>query len=157
MVSVKYPGISVGLSIFLFFFFMSVVGMLEGMQIAFFASAKIPASERGNSFFGKKTCSLLFDGNGRNFPGFMIGRQLTVVGSFFLVASITNLNIKPGEGNNIFGISDGAQAFLNYGFQGAVITTMSTSSSWTTACGTSPASERPTPTTNWAGPSSTWA
>jgi hypothetical protein len=33
---------------------------LEGMQIAFFAVAKIPASERGDSVFAKKTCELLF-------------------------------------------------------------------------------------------------
>merc|ERR1711935_657356 len=77
----------------LLFFFMSIVGMLEGMQIAFFAVAKLPPSERGTSFFGQKTCDLLFKGNGQNLPGFMIGRQLTVVFSFFLVGAITGLNI----------------------------------------------------------------
>eukprot|EP00804_Cyclotella_cryptica_P024287 CCRYP_012560-RB/>CCRYP_012560-RB protein AED:0.23 eAED:0.23 QI:0/0/0/1/0/0.5/2/0/488 len=111
-------------------FFMSVVGCLEGMQIAFFAVAKIPASERGSGVFGKKTCDLLFSGNGQNLPGFMIGRQLTVVCSFFLVGSFTSLTIVPGEGNNIFGVSDGAQAFLNYGFQGAVMTTILASITW---------------------------
>ena len=138
MVSVKYPGIPNGVSVFLFFFFMAVVGMLEGMQIAFFAVAKLPADERGTSFFGRKTCDLLFKGNGQNLPGFMIGRQLTVVFSFFLVASITGLNITPGEGNNIFGIKDGAQAFLNYGFHGAVITTILASISWQLAASAYP-------------------
>ncbi|KAL3790156.1 hypothetical protein HJC23_009593 [Cyclotella cryptica] len=104
-VSVKYPSISPPLAVVLLFFFMSVVGCLEGMQIAFFAVAKIPAS-------------------------FMIGRQLTVVCSFFLVGSFTSLTIVPGEGNNIFGVSDGAQAFLNYGFQGAVMTTILASITW---------------------------
>ncbi|KAL7501726.1 hypothetical protein ACHAXN_000004, partial [Cyclotella atomus] len=137
-VAVKYPSIKPGLAIFLLFFFMSVVGMLEGMQIAFFAVAKIPASERGNSVFGKKTCDLLFKGNGQNLPGFMIGRQLTVVASFFLVGSFTSLTITPGEGNNIFGVSDGAQAFLNYGFQGAVITTILASISWQLAASAYP-------------------
>jgi hypothetical protein len=130
MVAVKYPGISVGLSIFLFFFFMAVVGMLEAMQIAFFISAKLTKAERETGFFSKKVCSILFDGRGTNFPGFMIGRQLTVVASFFLVASITGLNITPGQGNNIFGISDGAQQFLNFGFHGAVITTIVASITW---------------------------
>jgi len=130
MVAVKYPDISVGLSIFLFFFFMSVVGTLEAMQIAYFCSAKLTWEERAQGIFGKKTNHILFDGNGRNFPGFMIGRQLTVVASFFLVASITGLNITPGEGNNIFGISDGAQQFLNFGLHGAVITTILASISW---------------------------
>jgi len=91
MMAVKYPSIPNGVSVFLFFFFMAIVGMLEGMQIAFFAVAKVPADERGTSFFGQKTCDLLFKGNGQNLPGFMIGRQLTVVFSFFLVASITGL------------------------------------------------------------------
>jgi silicon transporter len=138
MMAVKYPSIPNGVSVFLFFFFMAIVGMLEGMQIAFFAVAKLPANERGTSFFGQKTCELLFKGNGRNLPGFMIGRQLTVVFSFFLVASITGLNITPGEGNNIFGISDGAQAFLNYGFHGAVITTILASITWQLAASAFP-------------------
>jgi len=129
-VSVKYPSISPPLAVVLLFFFMSVVGCLEGMQIAFFAVAKIPASERGSGVFGKKTCDLLFSGNGQNLPGFMIGRQLTVVCSFFLVGSFTSLTIVPGEGNNIFGVSDSAQAFLNYGFQGAVMTTILASITW---------------------------
>merc|ERR1712194_116081 len=129
-VSVKYPSIPNGANVFLFFFFMAIVGMLEGMQIAFFAVAKLPASERGTSFFGQKTCDLLFKGNGQNLPGFMIGRQLTVVFSFFLVGAITGLNIKEGEGNNIFGIQDSAQKFLNFGFHGAVITTILASISW---------------------------
>jgi len=138
MMSVKYPSIPNGVNVFLFFFFMCIVGMLEGMQIAFFAVAKLPANERGTSFFGRKTCELLFKGAGENLPGFMIGRQLTVVFSFFLVASITGLNITPGEGNNIFGISDGAQAFLNYGFHGAVITTILASITWQLAASAFP-------------------
>ena len=130
MVTVKYPSITPALAVFLFFFFMAVVGLLEAMQITFFSMAKLPHDERGSSFFAKKTASILFDGNGQNFSGFMIGRQLTVVASFFLVASITGLNIKPGEGNNIFGIKDGAQTFLNFGFHGAVITTIVASITW---------------------------
>jgi len=138
MMTVKYPSLPNGVNIFLFFFFMAIVGMLEGMQIAFFAVAKLPANERGTSFFGQKTCELLFKGNGQNLPGFMIGRQLTVVCSFFLVASITGLNIEPGQGNNIFGIQDSAQKFLNYGFHGAVITTILASITWQLAASAFP-------------------
>merc|ERR1712127_453063 len=137
-VSVKYPGIPNGLAVVLLFVFMAIVGMLEGMQIAFFAVAKLPASERGTSFFGQKTCDLLFKGNGQNLPGFMIGRQLTVVFSFFLVGSITGLNIPEGQGNNIFGIQDSAQKFLNFGFHGAVITTILASISWQLAASAFP-------------------
>jgi len=140
MVAVKYPSLPNGVNVFLFFFFMAVVGMLEGMQIAFFAVAKLPASERGTSFFGEKTCDLLFKGNGNNLAGFMIGRQLTVVFSFFLVGAITGLNITPGQdpSQNIFGISDSSQAFLNFGFHGAVITTILASISWQLAASAFP-------------------
>ena len=138
MMAVKYPSVSNGASIFLFFFLCSIVGMLEGMQIAFFAVAKLPANERGTSLFGRKTCDLLFKGNGQNLPGFMIGRQLTVVASFFIVASITSMNITPGDGENIFGVSDGAQAFLNLGFHAAVVTTIIASITWQLAASAFP-------------------
>merc|ERR1711966_356930 len=138
MVAVKYPSIPNGVNVFLFFFFMAIVGMLEAMQIAFFAVAKLPASERGTSFFGQKTSELLFKGNGNNLAGFMIGRQLTVVFSFFLVGAITGLNIEPGQGENIFGIQDSAQEFLNFGFHGAVITTILASISWQLAASAFP-------------------
>jgi len=137
-VSVKYPAIPRGVAVVLLFVFMAIVGMLEGMQIAFFAVAKLPATERGTSFFGQKTCDLLFKGNGQNLPGFMIGRQLTVVCSFFLVGSFTSLTITPGQGENIFGVSDAAQSFLNWGFQGAVITTILASISWQLAASAYP-------------------
>ncbi|KAL3790154.1 hypothetical protein HJC23_009591 [Cyclotella cryptica] len=108
----------------------------------------IPASERGSGVFGKKTCDLLFSGNGQNLPGFMIGRQLTVVCSFFLVGSFTSLTIVPGEGNNIFGVSDGAQAFLNYGFQGAVMTTILASITWQYAASAFPIAFMNSPVTH---------
>merc|ERR1712127_94855 len=134
-VSVKYPGIPRSLAVVLLFVFMAIVGMLEGMQIAFFAVAKLPATERGTSFFGKKTCDLLFKGNGENLPGFMIGRQLTVVCSFFMVGSITGLNYENG---NVFGVSDSSQKFLNFGFHGAVITTILASITWQLAASAFP-------------------
>jgi hypothetical protein len=75
-------------------------------------------------FFRQKTCKLILKGNIQNFPGFMILRQLTIVFSFFVVGAITGLNNKEGEGNTIFRIQYSAQKFLNFGFHGAVITTI---------------------------------
>lgn len=124
-----WAGVPPGVSVILFFVLMSVVGMLEGMQIAFFAVAKIPKAERGDSFFAKKTCELLFKGRGHNLPGFMIGRQLSVVTCFFVIARCTTITIPEGE-ENIFGVSDGVQNFFNTGLLGAVITTIVGSISW---------------------------
>jgi len=124
-----WPGVPKAVSVILFFLLMSVVGLLEGMQIAFFAVAKIQESERGESKFAKMTCKLLFKGKGRNLPGFMIGRQLCVVSCFFIIARVTTLNVKEGD-ENVLGVSDGWQAFFNTGLCGAIITTVVASVSW---------------------------
>lgn len=124
-----WDGVPEAVSVILFFLLMSVVGLLEGMQIAFFAVAKIPKSERGDNIFAKKTCELLFKGKGRNLPGFMIGRQLCVVTCFFVVARVTSLEIEDDE-TNVFGVSDSLQNFFNTGLCGAIITTILGSISW---------------------------
>jgi silicon transporter len=124
-----WDGVPEAVSVILFFALMSVVGLLEGMQIAFFAVAKIPKSERGDSIYAMKTCELLFHGEGQNLPGFMIGRQLCVVSCFFIIARVTTLDVSEDD-ENIFGVSDGLQAFFNTGLLGAIITTIVGSISW---------------------------
>jgi len=124
-----WKGVPDWVAIILFFSLMSVVGLLEGMQIAFFAVAKIPKSERGDSVWAQKTCELLFQGSGHNLPGFMIGRQLCVVSCFFIVARVTTLNVT-AEQENVFGVNDAAQEFFNTGLLGALITTILASISW---------------------------
>merc|ERR1719242_510902 len=61
-----WDGLNPGFAVVVFFILMSVVGMLEAMQIAFFAVAKLPASERGSSVFALKTSHLLYSGEGNN-------------------------------------------------------------------------------------------
>jgi hypothetical protein len=123
-----WEGIPPTVAVIIFFVLMCVVGMLEGMQIAFFAVAKLQASERGQSFFAMKTCHLLFSGEGNNLPGFMIGRQLCVVSCMFFVARVTSVDVKGGE--NIFGVPDGLQQLFNTGLLGALMLTILGSISW---------------------------
>ena len=113
-----WEGIHPGLTVVIFIILVCVVGMLEGMQIAFFAVAKLPASQRGESFFAMKTCHLLFGGKGSNLPGFMIGRQLCVVSCMFFVARVTSVKIAEGE-ENIFGVPDGIQELFDTSLLGA--------------------------------------
>mmetsp|Transcript_6872 Transcript_6872/g.12946 ORF Transcript_6872/g.12946 Transcript_6872/m.12946 type:complete len:510 (-) Transcript_6872:196-1725(-) len=124
-----WDGVPSWAAVIVFFFLMSVVGMLEGMQIAFFAVAKLPPSERGSSVFALKTCELLFRGEGNNLPGFMIGRQLCVVSCMFFVARVTSVSISEGE-TNIFNVPNGLQELFNTGLLGALITTICGSISW---------------------------
>jgi len=123
-----WNGVPEVVALILFFVLLSIVGMLEGMQIAFFAVAKLSKAEQGQNKFTKMTCKLLFRGNGKNLPGFMVGRQLCVVTCFFVVARVTTLDIT--DGSRIFGISQSFQDFLSTGLHAAVVTTVVGSISW---------------------------
>merc|ERR1711957_686951 len=116
MGTTMWEGVPNWLTIILFFLFMSVVGMLEGMQIAFFAVARMTEEERSKSAWAKRTCDLLFEGDGRNLPGFMIGRQMFVT-------------LNEGD-ENIFGVGDLTQSFFETGLLGALITTICASIAW---------------------------
>merc|ERR1719410_2303551 len=110
-----WNGVPDVVSIILFFGLMCIVGMLEGMQIAFFHVSKMRASERGTHSMAMKTCEILFKGEGRNLPGFMVGRQMTVTLCFFIIARVTTINTKIGVDENIFGVPDAVQEFFNLG------------------------------------------
>ena len=74
------------------------------------------------------TAGLLFKGDGNNFPGFMIGRQLTVVSFMFFVARVS---VKMAENaGNLFGVKDGIQALFDSGLLGALFFTIVGSISW---------------------------
>merc|ERR1712151_327105 len=124
-----WEGIPPIVSFIIFLVLMSVVGMLEGMQIAFFACAKLRAEERGTSKIAKMTAKLLFKGDGNNLPGFMIRRQLTVVSCMFFVARVTSVKMAEGAGN-MFGVSDGTQALFDTSLLGALFLTIVGSISW---------------------------
>merc|ERR1712032_351097 len=131
-----WDGVPEIIGLVLFFVLMCCVGLLEGMQIAFFTVAKIPKSERGSHTIALKTCECLFKNGGKNLPGFMCGRQMTVTLCFFIIARVTTINTTIGGADNdtptgnIFGVSDGMQKFFNFGFCGALITTILGSISW---------------------------
>jgi hypothetical protein len=74
-----------------------------------------------------RNCDLVFRDD--NLPAFLIGRQICVTICTFIIARITTLNVEDGDGN-IFGVSDGVQAFFNTGLLGAIITTVVSSLAW---------------------------
>jgi len=141
-----WEGVPSWLTVILFFAFMAVVGMLEGMQIAFFAIANMTEEERAKSVWAKKTCNVLFEGDGRNLAGFMIGRQMCVTLCFFIIARVTTVKLNPGDAN-IFGVSDGTQAFFETGLLGALITTIVASIAWQLVASAFPMAFLSTPVT----------
>jgi hypothetical protein len=142
-----WEGIPDVVSLILFFVLLAIVGMLEAMQIAFLATSKMRKEQRGTSFFGKKTVEVISKRNGKNLPAFLIGRQLMVVSLFFILARVTTLDVTVGEGENIFGVSDGVQRFLNTGLHAALLMTILGSSSWKLAASAFPVAFVNTPFT----------
>mmetsp|Transcript_5005 Transcript_5005/g.7509 ORF Transcript_5005/g.7509 Transcript_5005/m.7509 type:complete len:539 (-) Transcript_5005:137-1753(-) len=138
-----WDGVPAGVSVLLLLIFMVVIGMLEGMQIAFFAVSKLPASERAKSPWAMKTVDMLFRGEGRNLPGFMVGRQMTVTLCFFIVGRILSIQVDLDAedhttDDNIFGVPDAMQKFLGMGFLGAILTTILASITWQLVAGAFP-------------------
>ena len=125
-----WAGVPEGVSVIVFFVLMVFAGLLEGMQIALFAVAKLPKSEQGSNPIAMKTCELMFHGDERAFARFNVGRQMFVTLCFFVIARVTTLDIEIGVDENSFGVSDGVQKFFNMGFLGAIIATILGSISW---------------------------
>jgi len=140
-----WAGVPDVVSLILFFILIAIVGMLEAMQIALLATSKMRKEHRGTSFFGKKTVEAI--SKGQNLPAFFIGRQLMVVSCFFILARVTTLDVPVGEGENIFGVSDGVQAFLNSGLHAALLMTVLGSSTWKLAASAYPVAFVNTPFT----------
>jgi hypothetical protein len=133
-----WEGVPNGVAVIVFFLLIGVVGMLEGMQIAFFGVSRIPEDERGDSRIAKSVCNILFFGDAHNLAGFMIGRQLCVVSCMFFIARVTSLDIDPEVGPNLFGVATGTQRLFNFGFLGALITTIVGSIAWQLVAGAFP-------------------
>jgi hypothetical protein len=124
-----WSGPSPAVNMVLFFVILSLAGMLEALQISFIATAKMRKELRATSYMGKRTVEVLAS-NEQKLPSFLIGRQLMVVSCFFILARMTTPDVKLGGGQNIFGVSDGFQSFLNTGMHAALLTTIIGSSIW---------------------------
>lgn len=126
-----WEGVPAGVSVVLFAILLIIIGLLEGSQIAYFAVTKLQKSERGDGYFAKATCELLFDDAGRNhnLAAFMIGRQLCVVSCMFFVARVTSIRLEEDE-ENLFGVSDPIQKLFETGLLGALCTAIVGSMMW---------------------------
>jgi len=63
---------------------------------------------------------------------------MTVTLCFFIIARVTTINVKIGEEENIFGVSDPIQKMFNLGFMGALTTTILGSIAWQLVAGSFP-------------------
>jgi hypothetical protein len=122
-----YEGVPVAVSIVIFFLLMCIAGLMEGMQIAAFALINMPEEEIQTHRVAASNCKLMF--TDQNLESFLIGRQIFVASLIFIVAKIATISIDEG-GENIFGVGDGFQKFLDTGLLGAVVLTIIGSLAW---------------------------
>eukprot|EP00980_Cylindrotheca_fusiformis_P004970 scaffold1054_cov124-Cylindrotheca_fusiformis.AAC.10 len=124
-------------SVVLFLLLMAIAGMMEGMQIALLAVVKFPEEELSKFSIAKKSCDLAFQGS--NLQAFLIGRQTLVTACMFIVARIIAPDVEPGEGENIYGVSDQVQEVLfNSNLLGTLITTVASSLIWRVVASSAP-------------------
>lgn len=122
-----WEGVPSWASIIIFFVLMSLVGLMDGMQIAAFALINMPKEELERSAVANANCQLIF--SGQNLLAFLIGRQIFVASLMFIVARIASLSL-PEEADNIFGVSNELQKFFDTGLLGAIVLTIIGSLAW---------------------------
>jgi hypothetical protein len=130
-----YPGLTTMATFALFFGLVCFLGLLEAIQIAAFAVVKLPAHIVAESPAADANCQLVF--KGRNFKAVLIGRQICVTTSMFLLARITTTNVDPNDladtsttMSTVLNLPAGIQDFFNTGLPGALITTIVASLWW---------------------------
>jgi hypothetical protein len=127
-----WDSLSSAVAVILFLGLLLVGGILEGIHLASIAVSQLPKSDQEIPPMARKTCDLmLLHGDQDGLPGFVVGRQWLVTLCFVVMAHITKVNVDSGvEEENILGVSDGMQTFLNLGYLGAIVTTIMGSLLW---------------------------
>lgn len=125
-------GTSGAVSVALLFVFLSLSGLLEGMQIAFFAVAKLPEEQRQGHPMAERNFNLLFlESDGKNVSDFLVGRQFSVTLCFLIAARLSTMAVDVDAGDEtILGVSEKFQELFNTGLLGALVTTILGSVVW---------------------------
>ena len=123
------------ISILMFVFLMSFVGMMDGMQIALFAVVKMPEKDLAHYPIALSNCSICF--KDRNLESFLIGRQICVTLCSFVIARLISLDLSESD-KNIFDVPDEFQQFFDTGFLGTIVTTVFASLIWRTIASSFP-------------------
>ncbi|GKY98118.1 hypothetical protein MPSEU_000769600 [Mayamaea pseudoterrestris] len=103
------------------------VGLLDGLQVAFFAVLHVPEKEIREQGVAWKNCKFIF--SGRNLQTFLVGRQIFQTLCQFFIARLSTVKVAPGE-DNLFGVPDGVQQFFNTGILGSIFATIIASLIW---------------------------
>lgn len=133
-----YEGTPAFVSVVILLLLIGFLGIMEAMQIALFAVVNLPKIDFDVYPRAKFNCDLAFSGS--NFQAFLIGRQICVTMSMFLLARVTTTrfgttgDLGGGEDNasatHVSNMSSQIEDFFNTGLPGAFITTVVASLAW---------------------------
>jgi len=112
-----------------------IAGIMESLQIAFLAVVHMPEDKLNHHPTAKRNCDFIF-GRKNRLQAFLVGRQICQTVIMFVIARIISLDVQSGD--NIFGVSDGFQRFLNSGVLGTLFATIIASLSWRVLANTFP-------------------
>jgi hypothetical protein len=116
--------------VIIFVVLLCVVGMMEGAyQIALnYSSSGLSEDDLLSHRVARANYRLT---SGQKLQSFLVGRQVVVTFVLFLLAQMATWVVEPVQGDgNIFGVSNGAQQFFNFGLLGAIMTTILASLVW---------------------------
>ena len=102
-------------------------GFMEALQIAMMRVKYLPSDQIESSPTVSRNLDLIFERN--NLEPFLVGRQIAQTVIMFLIARIITVDMQEGE-DNLFGVSDGTQAFFNSGLLNALVSTIFASLCW---------------------------
>ena len=125
-----WEGVPPVVSVIVLFTLIGITGFMEGLQIAFFAVAHLPAHEIERHASAKYNCDLIFKESSANLQAFLVGRQIFQTVVMFVIARIITVELKDDNQENLFGVGDGLQAFFDTGVLGALLSTIVASLSW---------------------------
>ena len=137
-----YPGLTTLSNFALFFCLVCFLGLLEAIQIAAFAVVKLPKDVVARNPAAEANCKMVF--RGQNFKALLIGRQIGVTTSMFMLAKITTTKVDSNAtsafNSTLLGLEVPAaiHAVFNTGLPGALITTIVASLWWRIAAASFP-------------------
>ena len=137
-----YPGLTNLSNFALFFCLVCFLGLLEAIQIAAFAVVKLPKDFVARNPAAEANCKMVF--RGQNFKALLIGRQIGVTTSMFMLAKITTTKVDSNAtstfNSTLLGLEVPAaiHTVFNTGLPGALITTIVASLWWRIAAASFP-------------------
>jgi hypothetical protein len=114
-------------SLFMLIALILFMGLLDGLQVAFFAVLHLPEKEIKNHKVAWKNCKFVF--SGQNLQTFLVGRQIFQTTVQFFIARLSTVKMDSGD-DTLMNVPSGVQRLFNTGILGSIFATIIASLIW---------------------------